>query len=291
MSNELTKTNQLPTITSKLSLEEKYFLQLNEKHTIDQYDKLNIKDANAGYSGAELARYHIGNNLETFYGIVGLPKERWPSKELSKTISKFIQKTYGYIAPVEIIDAVEMALQGRFVVNLEHHGTMDLIYINEILAAYSKYRYQKKGELEKKLESKHMTKEEFVQKLIKSDEVIKDMIITSFNNHKDKKDNPYDLIMAGWFEWLVEIGFMKYETEWLRDKYRTIKSQNHEWSELMWENQVKLLAIRKAFDEKIEKMDTDNPFKCFEFVCYLDLNPVKQHAKSIANELAKKFKT
>lgn len=286
MQTEVAVINQ-DTISSNIGLEESYFLTVGQETTISQYDQNKIKDPNTGYEGEELARYHIGNALVTFYKMVGIPNERMPDKDLNKQIAKYIQKTYHYLVPTEIITSLEFALQGKYVVNLEHHGTMDLIYVDQFLSAYSKYRYDKKFLLQQKMEQQSVF-DKVAANMIKSDKAVKDGIIASYFNYQKGCDNDYDVLLPNWFEWMVDIGLIPYDREWLTNKYKDLKHEKHDWTPLQREGYTKLLFIQKCFAEMIEAK-VEKPFDLFAHVSYLDVMTYRQHAVGLAKELSTKL--
>ncbi len=272
-------------ITSNLTVDEKYYAEIGL--SIKQIEEQKIADRNAGFSGAELARYRIGESLETVYGLIGLNRDRWPTKELGQKIAKFIQRNYSYLAPEEIVDAFEFAIDGKFPSKLEHHGTMDLIYISELLKAYVKFRYDKKESLNNKIEmSKQPTIDDVKEMMIKSDEALKNSIMEAFSFIKRGEENPFEIVMGDWFDWLVEIGFMEYDATWLNEKYNFIKKANLKWSKWQCTNFAKNLAVKKALESKVKD---EKPFELFNSVSYVDHTTYKQYIDQIIRNVGKKL--
>lgn len=281
METGLTKQDsQLPAllITSNLTQVERYFLELRDSMSIAQYEKTNAKDKNSGYAGAELARYLIGQSLEQIYEMIGLQRDRWPGGPLAKKIAKFIQDTYGFITPQELIDTVTFALQEKFptVINnisiLECHGTMDLLWIKNLLSAYVKWRYENKLKAEQKIEkieeAAHLTPEQVLARKIKSDAAVKQIISDCFKAWTEKEEhNPWEPLMAGYFPWLVDIGLIEYDRQWLNEKFKAVKENNLKWGAVRCQEYVKVLAVLNGFAKLREQ---ENPFEIFNRICYVE---------------------
>lgn len=276
--------HQLPTITCKLSQEEEYFYRLDKNYTIKQYADLKLKDVNSEYKGEELARYHIGNALQKMYELIGVPRENWPEGETARRIAKYIQRTFPFIAPIEIIDSVEFALQEKFPIKrkdgstmLDHYRQVNLKFISEFLQAYVKWRYEKKAKLIEKIgDGKAPPYHIIVDMLIKDDQVVKQAIKEAFELYKkaepeNKKDHLL-FIRDIWFDFMVDTGIIKYDSVELNQKYKTIRESNHKISSADAKHQVRMFAMAQAFDKLI---DVENPFEIFNHTTYVSWNVLK----------------
>lgn len=269
---------QKAAVNLKLTADEQYYFNTDNTLTIKQYEELKVVCKNTGYKGAALARYHIGNCLMHVYQLVGLTKDKWPSGELAKSIARFIQDTYPFIAPNEIIKSVEFGLQGRFVTTnydgrsiFEHYGVMDLIYISDILNAYVKFRYDKTVSIESKKEMEKAKKipvrQQIIEMLKKDDDTVKIMLTDAFNRYIQNPAERVNWIRDAWFEWLVDIGLLKYDKERLNAHYNAIKVKNSKMTTEQIMHEVRIIAIYELF-EMIK--DEPKPLNLFIDVTYIN---------------------
>jgi hypothetical protein len=269
---------QVSTSNLKLTEDEKYYMQLGEKYTIRQYEELKIKDTNCGFEGIDLARYHIGNCLEHVYQMVGLKKENFPTGELAKRIGKFVCDTFPFIAPDELIKAVEFGLQGKYPAVkkdgssiFEHYQVMDLTFINEFMQAYVKFRYDKKEIVNYKIEqSKLPPRDQIIEMLKKDDISVKEMIQLAFDKYKADRDDKVDWFRTSWFDWLTYTGFIEYNRDVLNEKFKYMRSRFPRLTPGQCKHRVRVIAIYEAFDSLI---DQQSPFEIlFENNTYLNID-------------------
>lgn len=294
METSLTVVNhQLPRITSKLNPEEEYFLQIDTVYTIKQYADLKLKDPNSQYVGEDLARYHIGNALLKMYEMIGLPKESHPDKEAARTIARYIQRTFPFITPREIVDSVEFALQEKFPIKrkdgttlLDHFRSMNLKFISEFLHTYVKWRYEKKQKLLDKIDSdKAPAYHVICEMMLRDDAAVKGAIKEAFEVYKRAENGKYEhlqYLRDIWFTFMVDVGLVKYNRDELNQKYRDLLARNAKMTKTEAMNACRVYAIGQAFEElRMEQ----NPFEIFERVSYFSWNilyslhgPWKKHA-------------
>jgi hypothetical protein len=261
---------------ANLTPDELYYLKLEKEYTIKQYEDLKIKDeGGSGLEGEKLARLHIGNCLLKMYELVGLKKENHPSDDLAKQISRYIQKTFPYIAPIEILKAIEMALQGKFPATrkdgssiLEHFQVMDLTYINEILQGYVKFRYDKKENALKKINEveSRPARDQIIKMLIDDDKAVKDLIIQAFNRYVADPNDRVTWLRDAWFDWLVDLEIVQYDKELLNSRFKVVRDRRPELSSKECQHLVKVHSIYDAFENIKEK---ENPFEIFNNVSYV----------------------
>lgn len=289
METALVKSNQLQVSMSNviresgrnlpagLTPDEQYYFHVGDCLTIKQYEELKVKDPNSGHQGKELARYHIGNCLEHVYQLVGLTREKWPTGDFARRIARFIQDTYPFIAPEELIKAVEFGLQGKFPTTkhdgcsiFEHFGVMDLIYISDLMNAYVKFRYDKKVSVEKKIEISEMpARDRIVEMLRKDDECVKALIKEAFEKFRQEPPEQVTWLRDAWFEWLVYIGLLEYNRDVLNAKFNEMRRVRFDKTPQQCMHEVRVIAIYEMF-EKLK--DVENPFEIFDRCTYLNLN-------------------
>lgn len=281
--------SNLPTTTFKLNPDELFFINNDQKHTIKQYETLKIEDNLVGYKGAELARYHIGKALETMFELVGLKKENYPSRELGRTFARYIQDTFPFINPYEIVTAVEFGLQGKYN-NLksdgksifEHYGTMDLPFINTFMQAYVKFRYEKKVAITNKLENSIVpTKAEVIELMKKDDEAVKSLLREAFKQYKESPGDKVNWLRDSWFHWLTDIGMIPYDKEKLNERFRQVKKVR--W-DLSSGDCFHIVCVEKIYEmfARLKDEDKAEPFADFDYVTYINADTYKQlgHAKA-----------
>lgn len=269
------ESKNLPNV--KLTPDEQYYFHAGDTLTIKQYETLKVKDQNAGYEGKDLARYHIGNCLEHVYQLVGLTRDKWPTGEFAKRIAKFIQDSYPFICPEELIKAVEFGLQGKFPTTkhdgksiFEHYGVMDLIYISDLMNAYVKFRYDKKVSVDQKVEvAKLPARDQIVEMLRKDDECVKLMIKDAFEKFKADPEDKVNWLRDSWFDWLVDLGLIEYDRERLNAKFHEMRRLRFDLSKSQCMHNVRVITIYEAFEKLLT---AENPFEIFERVTYLNLH-------------------
>lgn len=279
MQTSLTPLQQLPATTYKiLNDDEKYFLQTETEHTIRQYETLKIKDTNSGHEGAALARYKIGMALSEVWEIIGLKKENHPSVELAKKIARYIQDTFPFITPGELVTAVIFGIQGKYVNTnsegksiFEHYGVMDIPYINTFMQLYVRFRYEKKVLIEQKIENAVIpTKEIIVDLMLKDDAAVKSMIIDAFNRFKADPEDKVNWLRDYWFDWLCDIGMIEYDKENLNERFREMKKKSIAFDKLTNTDCIHMVCLEKIYELFETLKEDENPFEIFNTVTYLN---------------------
>ncbi len=286
-----TTAQNLPATTFKiLNDDEKYFLKVDQEYTIKQYESLNIQDDNAGYKGSQLARYHIGNALNQVFEMVGLKKECYPSMDLSKQMARFIQETFPYISPSELITAVVFGLQGKYN-NLnsdgksifEHYGVMDIPYINTFMQLYVKYRYEKKVSIVQKVEKSSLpTKDVVMDRLQRDDAAVKELIIQAFHQYKtfrelygeENDEERVTWLRDTWFYWLVDIGLIQYDRIKLNQLYNIVVAKRRR--ELNSSQCMHVVCVDQIYELFERLREQENPFEIFDHVTYLNADTYSQ---------------
>lgn len=267
--------SNLPTTTFKLNSDELFFVKNDVEHTIKQYETLKIEDPMIGYKGAELARYHIGKALEQMFELVGLKKENYPSRELGRSFSRYIQDTFPFINPYEIVTAVEFGLQGKYN-NLksdgksifEHYGTMDLPFINTFLQAYVKFRYEKKIAITQKIEQSAVpNRAQAIDFLKKDDEAVKSLILEAFAQYKKAPNDKVNWLRDAWFHWLTDIGLIPYDKQKLNERFKAVKKVRWDLSPAEC---FHIVCVENIYEMFARLIDEAEPFNIFNNVTYVN---------------------
>lgn len=281
METGLVKTqpqNHLPSTTlANLTQTERFYYAMDQQLTIADYELKKVSHPVHGklLVGESLAKYFIGHVLnEMVYPIVGLKRDNYPSPDLAKMIAAHIVKYYGYITPTEIYTAFELALQGKYLTDLidrnplEHFQTMDLKYINDVLRAYVRYRHSEVENTRKKIEVlKRDYEAETRESVVKSDKAVKECIRLAFEDYLlDHREISRYLLLDFIFEFLVDVGQIRYNAKWLNKRFSVIRSRvpNMKKSEAM--RLTKNMAIYKWFGTLRDKQ---NRFKWMDNVSFL----------------------
>jgi len=279
----LIRPGVLEKLPIQLSPDEEIYYRLELEYLISEYEKQNLSYGKL--KGQELARYHIGLALESFYEMLGLKKENYPSKPLAKAIAKYIQQTFHYITPSEIVQAVVFAMQEKFKIPhdhpLDHYQVMDLKFINRILQAYVKFRYSVKYSLNEKIEAikSETPKAELIELLLKEDKAVKDIITEMFTRYKADPTERLPWFREEWFSWLSDSGFIKRESDQMNQTYKEIVHSHHHKIGAQARAEVVLIFVYKWF----ESIQSDpNALSFLNTLTYLSpsYHQKLQHAKS-----------
>lgn len=266
----------IPTITcDKFTKVEKYFYDTLKEYTIEEYALLNLKAENVPLRGAELARLMIGNVLMLIYEFIGLKKQNWPSPSLGKSLTFYLQTTYPTLTPMEIYRAFEFALQGKFRIGkakgdddpLEHYQIMDAKYLNDVLSGYVKWRYDERNRMLFKLKDVERDLETETQSQYPlNDQAIKECVRAAFAEYDPKIQVPSPYLRPHYFDWLTDIGFMQYETNWLKSKYRVVRDREKHMMRNEAKDNVKMLAMHRWFGKYYPNKA---PFHLFDKNCHV----------------------
>lgn len=126
--------------------------------------ELSTKTSNNGFANSEIVAAiqsptrirdlendePIKQALRYVFTLIGLRSDQIPT-EIEKTVLiNFIRGNLKNYAPEEIKIAFELALNGKFEVELNHFGRFSALYLTTVFAAYQKYRSKIAADLSRK---------------------------------------------------------------------------------------------------------------------------------------------
>lgn len=166
----------------------------------------------AQYDDEISAKNAIGDQLKLIFELIGLRSDNWPSKAANIAIAQFVYLNYKNIAVQELKYAFDLAFQSRLSVKLEHFQSFSIPYLASILSAYLKY---KETILEKVSEFESLQNQinEKIKRYQESDRLLKEIILSSYQEVLDDKEISYRFNMENHYEILSIIGMIDFDTE------------------------------------------------------------------------------
>lgn len=266
------------------------------------------------------AKNQIGNVLKLIYELIGLRADNWPSNNANMAIADYVFTKYKNLAVQEIKFAFDLAFHNRLSgIKLEHYQSFSVPYLASILQAYIEY---KKGSIEKvdKYFAERKLMSDKTKDYARSDQAIKQMIISSYAEVLLGKEISYAFSMETHYEILTLCGLIdfttaeklkilaeaeeeikkqiaKYEQD-IKDRRRTgkdVQSISFVYEKLKEDinNQAYMLAKSKTFKMQLKRMVTDE-FKMDALhdrinntVCWVDpgiLNTILDIKRRIGND-------
>lgn len=166
----------------------------------------------AQYDDEISAKNAIGDQLKLIFELIGLRSDNWPSKAANIAIAQFVYLNYKNIAVQELKYAFDLAFQSRLSVKLEHFQSFSIPYLASILSAYLKY---KETILEKVSEFESLQNQinEKIKRYQESDRLLKEIILSSYQEVLDDKDISYQFNMENHYDILSIIGMIDFDAE------------------------------------------------------------------------------
>ncbi len=152
------------------------------------------------------SRDEILQMLVMLMSFVGIKPENYPDKLTKTMLVSYIIGHLGDFTVNEFLIAFSLAVSGRLDVDVKHYNSFDAIYLNRVMAAYSRYRYQilKSKTLMLQQGSNSLSEEEIEQ-------IMREGILEYFQTYKQRKHR--HLKPSIFFDYLKKKKLLKYTAD------------------------------------------------------------------------------